>query len=45
MKVLVKHFKKTPNNIDTVFENGVPVSEEHLLSLPIVFGYGSYNEP
>ena len=45
MKVLIEHYKKADNNIDTVYLNGKPVIQVTETTLPLKFGYGSYNEP
>lgn len=45
MKVIVTHFAKESNGRDTKYFNGKPVHQVSTLTLPIRFGYGSYNEP
>jgi hypothetical protein len=45
MNILIEHYKKADNGIDTVYYEGKPVVQVTLVKLPIKFGYGSYNEP
>jgi ethanolamine utilization protein EutQ (cupin superfamily) len=45
MNVIITHYKKADNGIDTVYHNGKPVQQVTTAKLPLKFGYGSYNEP
>jgi len=45
MIVLIEHYKKADNGIDTVYFEGKPVTQVTLAKMPLKFGYGSYNEP
>lgn len=45
MNVLIEHYKKASNGIDTVYYNKKPVTIVTTVELPLKFGYGSYNEP
>ena len=45
MNVLIEHYKKKDNGIDTVYYEGKPLTIITLVKLPLRFGYGSYNEP
>ena len=45
MNVLIEHFKKANNGRDTVYFQGKPVTQVTTVTLPLKFGYGSYNEP
>lgn len=45
MNILIEHYKKADNGIDTVYYEGKPLTVITLVKLPLKFGYGSYNEP
>lgn len=45
MNVIIEHFKKASNGIDTVYYNNKPVVIVTTVKLPLRFGFGSYNEP
>lgn len=45
MKVKLVYFQKHANGRDTIYENGIPKHGSHITTLPLRFGYGSYNEP
>jgi len=45
MNVIITHYKKADNGIDTVYYQGKPVTQVTTTKLPLRFGYGSYNEP
>ena len=46
MKAVIISFKKKANGKDTEYdENRKPVTIETVVSFPLNFGYGSYNEP
>jgi ethanolamine utilization protein EutQ (cupin superfamily) len=45
MNVIIEHYKKADNGIDTVYHKGKPIRLITTVKLPLNFGYGSYNEP
>jgi len=45
MNVLIEHYAKKDNGIDTLYFEGKPLIRVTLVKLPLRFGYGSYNEP
>jgi hypothetical protein len=46
MKHLIEHYVKADNGIDTLYDNDKkPITKFTEVSSPLVFGYGSYNEP
>ena len=45
MKIIITHYKKADNGIDTLYQDGKPITEKTKANLPLRFGYGSYNEP
>jgi hypothetical protein len=45
MNVIITHYKKAENGIDTVYCDGKPVTMKTVVELPIRFGYSNYNEP
>jgi hypothetical protein len=45
MFILIEHYKKADNGIDTVYYQGKPVTQVTKVKLPLRFGFGSYNEP
>lgn len=45
MNILIEHYKKADNGIDTVYLNNKAVVMVTTVKLPLKFGYGSYNEP
>lgn len=44
MQVSITFFKKDEKG-NTVYDGNKPVTDNMIVSLPLVFGYGSYNEP
>jgi hypothetical protein len=45
MNVIITHYKKKDNGVDTFYYEGKPVTQVTTAKLPLKFGYGSYNEP
>jgi len=45
MKVIITHFAKADNGRDVKYYQGKPVTQVTPVTLPIKFGYDSYNKP
>lgn len=43
VEVVIVHFKK--DGVNTVYQDGKPVFTTTKAKLPLIFGFGSYNEP